>query len=748
MFRKGLAKLTFQEIHQKAPWKKKEISPSVSPLLNQLLGLRALSYLDIAFAYRLLNGIDSTNEPAAFFIFHLLQAAKNGHLCVQVDHTVFLPSVESLWQISLEQLLEPALVAKIRELILTGSQQLPSHLLAPTEECSHALFYHAHGLYYLQKHWVMESHLWKELQGYLITPPTLSLDLQAIDNTLTQLCQEGSLLAEQAEAVLHCCTHSLTLISGGPGTGKTYTAGHLIKVLWQNLSSEQQRRAVFTPSDRISVSRERSDVAFCDEGIALGVSENASILDSGLFCPQRSFQCKGNINQYGPYTESSAKGKRTPNLGRYHFSDAPLAIAEEKNATDDLLAGDRKLTEGVNTAQRSIEIVLAAPTGKAAANLQQSLGKATAGLAGLPNLQAKTLHAILGLRSESSSQFTPIPLTADLVVVDESSMIDVRLMGLLFQAIKPGSRLILLGDQHQLPSVEAGSLFHDLIQLSSRLPSIGYGHLKKCLRAELQAILKLAELVNMGHSREAIEWIKKDGHSGLKQATLTKNFAYEMAARFPSLTSQELSQEELLKMFNGFRLLSPLRKGHFGVDELNQQILQHCLQKKSHRGWLAIPIMVVTNDYQRDLFNGETGVLMRRLSYQGINAEDYALFPPRLPQEPPRRIAALQLPKYEYAYCLSVYKSQGSEFDHVVLALPEGSEIFGREMLYTAITRAKRQIDLYGSDEVITRTIAQQSIRLSGLSRRADPYTQVQILPVPVCVPEILSTRHFDQHEY
>ena len=135
-------------------------------------------------------------------------------------------------------------------------------------------------------------------------------------------------------------------------------------------------------------------------------------------------------------------------------------------------------------------------------------------------------------------------------------------------------------------------------------------------------------------------------------------------------------------------------------------------------GWIAIPIMIATNDYRQELFNGETGVLIRRLPFNQLDLKImlFFLLDKRMVQV--RRLSALLLPKYEFAYCLSVHKSQGSEFDRVVLVLPEGSELFGREVFYTAITRARKSIEIYGSDVVILKTVMQQGVRLSGIEQR------------------------------
>ncbi len=171
----------------------------------------------------------------------------------------------------------------------------------------------------------------------------------------------------------------------------------------------------------------------------------------------------------------------------------------------------------------------------------------------------------------------------------------------------------------------------------------------------------------------------------------------------------EQNPKELLEAFQRFRILTPLRKGPYGVETLNRTLVRHYLSKTDQ--WFVAPIMLVNNDYRLELWNGEVGILVRRKS-EHIQEGDFAIFPKR------GKVPALLLPKYEYAYCLSVHKSQGSEFDHVLLLMPEGSEVFGRELLYTAATRARKKLEVWGSDEVLEKTINTQSHRLSGISHR------------------------------
>lgn len=617
MLQPGLAKSLFSETEQRFPWQSLKKKESPWPILNELLYQGTISYLDLFMAHRLLKEVPETSQELAVLICHVLLAAKQGHLCVKIEAQTLFPCIDAIWESVDGHPLSDDIKETLSKMVLAGSKKIPTALISTQSDNNPAnkplCFYRNH--FYLQRNWVLETQLLQYLKNHLSMPLELQLNQTQIQSELAKMSAEGLLLEEQAEAIFKCTVSSLTLITGGPGTGKTYTAGQLIKVLWNGLNDEQ----------------------------------------------------KANC-----------------------------------------------------------QIVLAAPTGKAAANLQKSLTQATSSIVGLPKLQAKTLHSLLGIKSSDSSiKSTLQQLSADIVVVDESSMIDVKMMGYLFRALKPGSRLILLGDQFQLPSVEAGSIFYDLIHLANSNQTILCTELKKCLRAELQSILQLAQHVNQGNVDEATALITQSSIPGIDSLQLPeaknqaqKSFIDFVKPLFPSMVNEATSPIEILNSFNRIRILSPLRKGAFGVDELNQLIVQQIQKNALAKGWLAIPIIITTNDYKMDLFNGETGVLMRKLPYKGASLDDYALFPASNPNEQPRRFSALILPKYEYAYCLSVYKSQGSEFEKVILVLPEGSEIFGREMLYTGITRARRQIDIYAPNQVLQNTIQQEGTRLSGLQIR------------------------------
>lgn len=623
----GLAKTFFSDTYQHSPWQEiKAIAPRSESLFQKFLTDQRISYLDYILTLRLLRDVpDSIYSDIALCICHLILAAKEGHLCIRIDKEAIFPSPSHLWARENSLPLQEKEIRELEQRIYLGFEKIPSNLFTYVTKEEAYLFpmtplCRYKNLLYLQRHWIFETMILQHLNKHMNQPISFQLNNKKIEEEIQSLLEKGLLLDKQAEAIQQAIDSPFSLIAGGPGTGKTYTAGHLIKLFWNQLSSEQKN---------------------------------------------------------------------------------------------------------------TCEIVLAAPTGKAAANLQRSLNRATADLTDFPPLTARTLHSLLGLKgTRAHIEDKTSQLSADLILVDEGSMVDVRLMALLLGAIKEGSRLIILGDKHQLPSVEAGNLFSDLMHLTIEDKKwISCTTLQVCLRAELKSIIEFASAVNQGNTSDVLSMLNNPNFTGLYHTELAANKKEALKVLFkfvqplfPSIIHSEDSPKKIVEMFNGVRLLSPLRKGPWGVDDLNQFLWNHFIQHAPKKGWIAIPIIVVANDYRQDLFNGETGVLIRKLplsSSDPLQIEDYALFESRADDKETRNIPALLLPKYEYAYCLSVHKSQGSEFDHVILMMPEGSEIFGREVFYTAITRTRKQLNIFGSQFVLAKTIVQQGNRLSGLAQRA-----------------------------
>lgn len=587
------------------------------PLLDSMLAKGRLSYVDYALAEKLMRDYPYAGQEVAAFICHLSTATREGHLCIRIDTNVF-PDPRLSWSdtgdsdmTSDESSPTDNDFETLSQLIIKGSQNLPKGLLASAPNYSDAPICHFQDLFYFQRYWYEESVFIENSKKMLLDAPRIQLDNDLLSLQLSVLEQNKQLLPEQAKAIKTACAKSLTLICGGPGTGKTYTAGYLLKVYWESMTPDQRQ------------------------------------------------QC---------------------------------------------------------------EIELAAPTGKAAANLQQSISRAVGNLEGFKPIKARTLHSLLGLRGTIVTHETPKSfLSADLLLVDESSMIDVHLMSRLIASMKPGARLILLGDPYQLPPVSAGMLFSDMVSSFSE----NVITLNKCLRTELRTIVEFAGTVKEGDSTNALQMLSSK-LPGIDQLVLQEDkIASTQKALFdhaiPFFTVKNTGNpQQLLETFNRFRILSPLRKGPLGFATINDQISRLIMQKQCQESSIVLPIMLVNSDHRLELFNGEVGVLVRRPPKEGafgLQKGDYAYFPDRSgDKDAIRKIPALLLPKYEYAYCLSVHKSQGSEFDEVLLLMPQGAEIFGREVLYTAITRARKKIEIWSTLSTLQETISRRSQRLSGIS--------------------------------
>lgn len=225
--------------------------------------------------------------------------------------------------------------------------------------------------------------------------------------------------------------------------------------------------------------------------------------------------------------------------------------------------------------------------------------------------------------------------------------------------------------------------------------------LTKCLRTESKGIIELSHAIHRGDDsllKSSVDGVRRLEFPCENEWKAQKHIIEWACKHYPSSPVETITPENFATYIQSYCLLSPLRRGPLGVDQLNEQIMM----KLSDR--LIIPIMIVKNNPEFHLYNGDVGLLVNN---------DTALF---LDEEGNlRQKSKLLLPDYEYAFCMSVHKSQGSEFDHVTLLMPEGSEIFGREVFYTGVTRARKQLDVWGTDKTLKAAIKKKTIRNSGL---------------------------------
>lgn len=380
-------------------------------------------------------------------------------------------------------------------------------------------------------------------------------------------------------------------------------------------------------------------------------------------------------------------------------------------------------------------IALAAPTGKAAARLQQAIANNET-----ERLQAKTLHRLLGISQhhEQGRYDSDRPLPFDVIIVDEASMIDISLMAKLMNALAPSTRLILLGDSQQLASVESGAVLANLCQgnmtfsqqFAERVsaitgmpfsPTIANTDTILCDSVViLQHSYRFAGDSDIGRLAKAIQTANADDAiASLDTSSETtwlngSDLAVLLAGYQPYFDAINTAQdpEDCINAFDRYRVLCALKQGAQSVASVNQLIERHVATlgwRSQHDFYHGRPIMIIQNDYRQHLFNGDTGLILKDDS--GVLRACFVV------DDSVRWIDVSRLPAHETAYAMTIHKSQGSEFDAISVLLPdEDNPILNRELLYTAITRAKKHVMIVGNEPILRKTILTQHQRESGLS--------------------------------
>lgn len=482
--------------------------------------MTSFAAIDLLFARHLLP---QAEEAHTFFLATLMALSRNGHLSLYVDQERIWPSLECIEE-------DPEKRQQLEKRVLEGAKTLPPDLKWIKREGN---------CWYLERNWKCEtkflSHLKRLSQAETVHPIALPEKMEKLQ-------------PEQQQALQKACQSTFSLISGGPGSGKSYVATILVSQALQK-------------------------------------------------------------------------------------------------APDDY------------------RIVLAAPTGKAASHLESKTIKDK-------RIRCATLHLLLNIRDRADLNREKGYLGADLLIVDECSMIDMPLFAYLLASLESGTRVILMGDEHQLPPIDVGTPFVDLLSF----PWIPATRLSKSMRSDSLEILQAAEAIKNGNIPE-IEIEDRD--------------TLDLASYFLSSSFEEMQSRDR------FCILSCMRQGPWGVDHLNQSILSQLLSKAKKGETFFAPIMITKNDYSQKLYNGQTGTLVRRV---GFEEEDKIVITGR-------EFSAYSISHFTYAYVLSVHKSQGSEYDHLLLLVPPGSEVFGRELLYTAVTRARHTLKIIGKREVFIETL-------------------------------------------
>jgi exodeoxyribonuclease V alpha subunit len=385
-----------------------------------------------------------------------------------------------------------------------------------------------------------------------------------------------------------------------------------------------------------------------------------------------------------------------------------------------LLVGQAELTGAPRP-----RIALAAPTGKAAARLAEAVTAEVKELtaedsARLAGLRSTTLHRLLGSRPDTSVRFKHNRgnrLPHDVIVVDETSMVSLTMMARLLEAVRPDTRLILVGDPDQLASVEAGAVLADLVDGLTARHDVRVAALRTPHRFG-ESIGALAEAIRIGDADrvvellraggEHIEWLDSDGPADRLRAVLVPH-----ALRVREAAALG-AWKAALRTLGEHRLLCAHRKGPYGVSHWNRQVERWLSEETGQPAWsewyVGRPLLVTANDYGLKVFNGDTGVVV--IGNDGLRAVITGA-------TGPLDFATSRLSEIETMHAMTIHKSQGSQAHEItVLMPPEDSRLLNRELFYTAVTRAKAKVRVVGTEASVRTAIGRRAVRASGLRLR------------------------------
>ena len=496
-----------------------------------------------------------------------------------------------------------------------------------------------------------------------------------------------------------------------------------------------------------------------------------------------------------------------------------------------------RLLLALQACDKDLNIVLAAPTGKAQQRMTESIVNSIEGLRGkvddaaLDNVptDAVTLHRLLGLREYgvSTKYNQHNQLAADVLIVDEASMVDLALMTRIVRALPNHARLYFIGDADQLPAVELGNVLEQLVSdttsfdvvenvssssessshgdngplslggvpslmrqhiatLCPHLPMLPVNEQAKSYVATLQApqrfkgqVAKVATAIQRGDAGGAITAIAEGSDESSKKAKLPPNVASnsdsnsrpllkegvhlwsedEVGSRdlhalakesfFPIFDAD--SAEEALNRLNYVRWLTPVRKGAMGVEGLNSLVfdaIKHKIKKREGHFYQGQPIMIVKNHHPQRLSNGEVGVIwpdstgkLYAWFYQDAKSADQHAssgtgenatgVENQMQKQVLRSISLSRVPQFETVYAMTIHKSQGSEFNHVVLILPKpdsekAANLFHRGLVYTGLTRAKGGCLIISDNTTFSHMVQRVDRRYSGLSEAISQYLEAK----------------------
>ena len=394
-------------------------------------------------------------------------------------------------------------------------------------------------------------------------------------------------------------------------------------------------------------------------------------------------------------------------------------------------------------------LALVAPTGKAAARAkdlidafvaeQRNSGAAALGLSEtvlnqLAHIEPRTIHRLLGSKGRQRTRFAhhaDRQLDIDVLVVDEMSMVPSALMARLLEALKPTTTILLVGDQAQLEAVESGSVLREIVEYGQSLDeeSSWVFELKRVWRqADDTQIGDLARLIRAGRASEVAEFVQQ-GPKGVRTSVAVGDLtesdspinAYVTLlgeVRAKASSTNEADHKTAFDLVSSNKLLCGPRQGRTGINHWNNAIHEH-LHGVARLGQyeVGVPLLVTVNSARARLVNGDIGLVVNTKNPDGsvtravyFNDGDQG-----------RYLSPAQLPAFEVCFAMTIHKSQGSEYDNLVVILPsDGSPLLNRELIYTAVTRAKKSLTIIGDTQLLATAVANKSSRFSALRQMLD----------------------------
>lgn len=462
----------------------------------------------------------------------------------------------------------------------------------------------AAGRLYLRRYWQLEQDIAQELAARSALPPIIADDAPWLEARLGELFP-GDPDSSQRRAARNALRHRVSLLCGGPGTGKTTTVAAIVALIIQ---------------------------------------------------------------------------------GRLHDTNA------------------------------APKVMLLAPTGKSAARLGEAVRKAKTRIQAPEEIlqeipeQATTLHRALGMQRDGMRfrRSADLPLEADVIIIDEASMVDLGLMRQLLNAAPREATLLIVGDPDQLSSVEAGSVLRDLVSASADT----WWHdrvtqLTKTYRYDdRQPLGQLVAAIRTGDGATLDALLDAGADDVVWSSSAGLQAELDRAAAHWAKTLATLDPVEHFALRARYVMLSPFRRGAIGTRRLGAAI-QERLPAPATGTPQITPIIIEENSHELRVYNGDFAMLVNREPPTAALPSDADGF---------REIAEARLPRYADAFALSVHKAQGSEFDEVLIVLPEeDAPLLTRELLYTAVSRARKRVRLVGPKQVVAAALERRAQRHSGL---------------------------------